>query len=149
MGIPWTARAFASNDGVTAGTYNDILTVSGDNELSITASASFTVDPGGLTYTSTISTALSSSSIAASGSATVSVKPNDGLAAGTYNYTLSIGFTDLGDDTYYFTSQGAMITGRWREIEGDWYYFDKNGKMARGTVIDGYEVGADGKRIDK
>lgn len=60
-------------------------------------------------------------------------------------------------------SDGAMATG-WRSIVGSWYcfgasgvmkancwmgdyYFLPHGAMATNTVIDGYRIGPDGKRI--
>lgn len=59
---------------------------------------------------------------------------------------MATGFQTIGSDTYYFGATGARVANRWREIDGDWYYFYEDGKMARSTVVDGYSIGADGKR---
>lgn len=60
-------------------------------------------------------------------------------------------YKDWNQDTttnnwYYWTNAGAS-TG-WKEIDGKWYYFDKNGVKAVNTKIDGYEPGSDGVRKD-
>ena len=34
----------------------------------------------------------------------------------------------------------------WKQINGKWYYFYKDGSMAVNTKIDDYEVGSDGAR---
>lgn len=64
-----------------------------------------------------------------------------------------VGFWDLGangnNKTYYFTKDGLMVSGRWLEIDGKWYYFYTNGSLARSTKIDGYEVDKNGVRKTK
>lgn len=45
---------------------------------------------------------------------------------------------------YYLSSAGAAASG-WQEIEGKWYYFDKETFiMAKDTTIDNWYVGKDG-----
>ena len=39
-----------------------------------------------------------------------------------------------------------LVTGKWLEVEGKWYYFHPDGTLARNTVIDGYEVDENGVR---
>ena len=39
-----------------------------------------------------------------------------------------------------------MVTGKWVQIGGKWYYFYADGKLAVNTTIDGYTVGEDGAR---
>ena len=67
--------------------------------------------------------------------------------------TMLVGFWDLGangnNKTYYFTKDGLMISGKWLEIDGKWYYFYTDGSLARSTKIDGYEVDKNGVRKTK
>ncbi len=51
--------------------------------------------------------------------------------------------------TYYFAKDGLMVSGRWVQIGGRWYYFYADGTLARHTVIDGYEVDESGGRKAK
>ena len=64
-----------------------------------------------------------------------------------------VGFWDLGangnNKTYYFTTDGLMVSGKWLEIDGKWYYFYTDGSLARSTKIDGYEVDEKGVRKAK
>ncbi len=61
-----------------------------------------------------------------------------------------IGFWDIGANgnskTYYFTKDGFMVSGKWLQIEGKWYYFYADGSLARSTKIDDYEVDENGVR---
>lgn len=63
------------------------------------------------------------------------------------------GWWDLGangsNKTYYFTKDGLMVSGKWLEIDGKWYYFYTDGSLARSAKIDGYEVDANGMRKAK
>lgn len=43
-----------------------------------------------------------------------------------------------------YADNGTYLTG-WQWIDGKSYYFDGNGIMAKNTVIDGYELNADGQ----
>ena len=67
--------------------------------------------------------------------------------------TMLVGFWDLGangnNKTYYFTKDGLMVSGKWLEIDGKWYYFYTDGFLARSTKIDGYEVDEKGVRKAK
>lgn len=49
---------------------------------------------------------------------------------------------------YYFGNDGKMRKG-WQKIGKDWYYFYTSGIMATNTVIDGYQIGPDGRMGDK
>lgn len=54
------------------------------------------------------------------------------------------GWLNLGADRYYLDDDGSMHTG-WFQQGGKWYYFSpENGKMQRGTSVDGYFLNADG-----
>jgi hypothetical protein len=48
--------------------------------------------------------------------------------------------------TYYFTTDGIMVSGKWLQIDGKWYYFYADGALAVSTKIDGYEVDENGTR---
>jgi hypothetical protein len=61
-----------------------------------------------------------------------------------------VGFWDLGangnNKTYYFDTYGNMVSGKWLQIDGKWYYFNADGSLAKSTKIDGYEVDENGVR---
>ncbi len=63
------------------------------------------------------------------------------------------GFADVasggGQQTYYFTEDGLMASGRWLQLDGKWYYFNADGTLARNTSVDGYEVDENGVRKQK
>ncbi|GAU78287.1 S-layer homology domain-containing protein [Fusibacter sp. 3D3] len=67
--------------------------------------------------------------------------------------TMVVGFWDLGakgnNKTYYFAKDGLMVSGKWLETDGKWYYFNADGSLARSTKIDGYEVDENGVRKTK
>lgn len=50
---------------------------------------------------------------------------------------------------YYFTSDGIMVSGKWLQIEGKWYYFYADGALAKSTKVDGYEIDESGVRKSK
>ena len=50
------------------------------------------------------------------------------------------------DTKYYFDANGVMVSGKWLQIGGKWYYFYSDGKMARNTIIGEYEVDENGVR---
>ena len=43
-------------------------------------------------------------------------------------------------------NSGIMVSGRWVQIAGRWYYFYESGRLAVSTVIDGYVIGEHGAR---
>jgi glucan-binding YG repeat protein len=59
-----------------------------------------------------------------------------------------VGWWDLGangnNKTYYFAKDGLMVSGKWLEIDGKWYYFNTDGSLTRSTKIYGYEVDENG-----
>ena len=56
------------------------------------------------------------------------------------------GWVTFGSTHYYADSHGIMVKG-WYYISGYYYYFyPKTCIMARNTTIDGYKIGADGRR---
>lgn len=61
-----------------------------------------------------------------------------------------VGWYDIGDNgnnkTYYFNKDSIMMSGKWLEIDGKWYYFYVDGSLARNTKIDNYEVDENGMR---
>lgn len=50
---------------------------------------------------------------------------------------------------YYFTEDAIMVTGKWLELEGKWYYFNTDGSLAVSTKVDGYELDENGERKTK
>lgn len=57
---------------------------------------------------------------------------------------MSVGWTLIGDNWYYFTEKGALITDRWIDDK----YVDYSGKLLINTTTpDGKTVGADGRLI--
>ena len=62
------------------------------------------------------------------------------------NGIMASGWLAKNGDLYYLSDSGVMATG-WIYEKGGYYYFNpSSGKMARNTTVDGWEVGADGKR---
>lgn len=59
------------------------------------------------------------------------------------------GWFKEGDLKYYFNSDGVMVSARWMEIEGKWYYFYEDGSLATNTKIDGYQIDENGVRKAK
>lgn len=53
------------------------------------------------------------------------------------------------DSTGWWYTQGSSWVTGWKQIDGKTYYFYSNGYMAHDTVIDGYQIGSDGARIEK
>ena len=48
---------------------------------------------------------------------------------------------------FYGGADGALYTG-WRQIDGEWYYFYKDGHRAEGAFIGNYYMGTDGRISD-
>lgn len=63
------------------------------------------------------------------------------------------GWWDIGSDatkkTYYFETNGNMISGKWLQIDDKWYYLGVDGSLAKNTTIDGHEVDDNGVRKNK
>lgn len=56
------------------------------------------------------------------------------------------GAWEQAETEWKYADNGTYMTG-WQWIDGKSYYFDGNGIMAKDTVIDGYELNADGQWI--
>ena len=54
---------------------------------------------------------------------------------------------DAGQWLYY--KDGLMVSGKWLEIRGKWYYFYSGGVLAQSTKVDGYQVDENGARKTK
>ena len=58
------------------------------------------------------------------------------------------GWLPLGDNWYYLDSNGAMITGWFKDYNtGKWYYFDASGKMLKNTWVGKYKLGPSGALV--
>jgi|GEM_PF-3345463 len=75
------------------------------------------------------------------------IQATDGHMYVTLEYLATVGWltTDAGA-RYYFDENGFRISDQWLQIDGQWYYFLKDGKLATGTTVDGYTIGEDGIR---
>ena len=66
---------------------------------------------------------------------------------------LLVGWWDIGangnNKRYYFDTYGNMVSGKWLQIDGKWYYFYADGSLARSVKIDEYEVDENGVRKAK
>ena len=66
---------------------------------------------------------------------------------------LLVGWWDIGangnNKRYTFDTYGNMISGKWIQIEGKWYYFNADGSLAKSTTVDGYEIDENGVRKTK
>lgn len=60
---------------------------------------------------------------------------------------LLVGWFQVGNDWYYAKENGALIKNSWITYNGDSYYLQADGKMSVDTVVDGYKVGSDGKKV--
>lgn len=58
----------------------------------------------------------------------------------------SVGWKEIDGEWYYFDSNGYMKTG-WIQYDGKWYYLYSSGAMAKNTTIDGYTVDSNGAWI--
>lgn len=56
------------------------------------------------------------------------------------------GWQLIDNNWYYFDFYGYMKTG-WQLINGSWYYLNSNGTMVVNGVIDGFNLGNDGKLV--
>ena len=74
-------------------------------------------------------------------------------------------FKDGGEEWYYADEDGKVLTGSnnggeydlsypwdygklytdWVKVDDDWYYIDRNGLIAKNTIIDGRYIGLDGR----
>lgn len=48
------------------------------------------------------------------------------------------------DSNGWWNTEGSSYSVGWRKIDGQWYYFDINGYMAKNTIVDGCILGSDG-----
>ncbi len=81
------------------------------------------------------------------------IKDNTGNRHFYSGNILLVGWWNLGangnNKRYYFDTYGNMITGKWLQIDGKWYYFYADGTLAVSTEIDEYEVDENGVRKNK
>ena len=48
---------------------------------------------------------------------------------------------------YYISDSGIILTNAWAQIGDGIFYFGEDGAMVRNTVIDGFQIGDDGRAI--
>ncbi|EKQ54477.1 MULTISPECIES: cell wall-binding protein [unclassified Clostridium] len=58
----------------------------------------------------------------------------------------SVGWKNINGQWYYFDSNGYMKTG-WIQYNDKWYYLYNSGVMAKSTIINGYELDSNGAWI--
>lgn len=63
--------------------------------------------------------------------------------------TIATGWTNIGNQLYYFDQSGAMKIGWLKDASGKWYYLNAGGDMAKNTTVDGYKIRADGVCVGK
>ena len=75
------------------------------------------------------------------------IRATDGHMYVTLEYLATVGWltTDAGA-RYYFDENGFRISDQWLQIDGQWYCFLEEGKLATGMMVDGYTIGEDGIR---
>ena len=54
------------------------------------------------------------------------------------------GWQDKGKDRTFLLSEGTLLKSTWKKIDGELYYFDQEGIMARNCWVQGYRIGKDG-----
>ncbi|MFT8352686.1 hypothetical protein [Clostridium saccharoperbutylacetonicum] len=50
-------------------------------------------------------------------------------------------------DGYWYAEGNSWALG-WKQIDDNWYYFDKNGYVVKNMVVDGYILGIDGAWVE-
>ena len=53
-------------------------------------------------------------------------------------------WTQYGTNNWYYVDENRNFVVGWKQIDGKWYYFDKDNGMVTNTVVDGYKIGSDG-----
>ncbi|QHQ62584.1 hypothetical protein Ana3638_18850 [Anaerocolumna sedimenticola] len=56
------------------------------------------------------------------------------------------GWQTIDGVSYFFDIYGIMVSRKWFQIDGKWYYFNADGTLARNTKIDEFEVDENGVR---
>lgn len=47
----------------------------------------------------------------------------------------------------YKNEDGTYLTATWLQDNGKWYFFDENGLLVVNSVVEGYQLGADGAEV--
>lgn len=82
-----------------------------------------------------------------------SVLKNDWLRMNGLSYHfdangfMQTGLQKIGKKTYYFGGDGLMVANAFANIGGSIYYFGADGAMVKNTIVQGYQIGPDGKVI--
>lgn len=78
---------------------------------------------------------------------------NDWLRMGGMSFhfdsegNLQTGMVTIGNKTYFFDANGTMVTDAFRTLGEDMYYFTSDGSMAKNTTVDGRTLGEDGRVV--
>jgi len=67
----------------------------------------------------------------------------------TINPATAQGWAQNDAGQYLYYKDGVMVSGKWLEIDGKWYYFYTDGSLARSTKVDGYKVDENGMKKTK
>lgn len=82
-----------------------------------------------------------------------SVLKNDWLRINglTYHFDangfMQTGLRQIGKKMYYFGTDGLMVSNTFSTIGGNVYYFGSDGAMVKNTVVNGVQIGPDGKVV--
>lgn len=96
------------------------------------------IDPNGVIFFSKVNGSLSGY--------LASDYSSKGTIGTAYNVqTSNTGFwVNYGGSDWYYKQADMSVAKGWKQIDGKWYYFYSDGKMASNTIVDGYKIGADG-----
>ena len=63
------------------------------------------------------------------------------------NGMMQTGLQQIGKKIYYFGGDGLLVVNAFANIGGSIYYFGPDGAMVKNTIVNGFQIGPDGKVI--